>query len=93
MGIRNASLIAVLKHLTKEQLKEEKAYFGSLFEGRVHHDGEAHRSWWLLCPWRMQGCGLAKSCAVKPQMQSGLLSVGLDDNSVGLCDNRMEFSS
>lgn len=40
-------------------------------------------------------CGVCKDVALQKavQMESRLLSVGLDANSVGLCGNRMEFSS
>lgn len=40
MGFRNACLIAVAKYLTRAA-QGRVGLFGSLSEGRVHHDGEA----------------------------------------------------
>ena len=76
-GFRNACLIAVAKYLTGAT-QGRVGLSSSLFEGKVHHDGEAQS---LTCidhgDCSVPGInfGFAKSCAVRSQMESRLLRV------------------
>jgi hypothetical protein len=51
----------VSKYLTKKQLKEEKAYFGSWFRYSVHHGGK--------------GIGIQVALSLKDQRESGFMKL------------------